>query len=121
MTPTTKKQLTTALDGVRRILSRAGIFGGREVTQAADYERRIRRLLEPEDASALVAEANAFTAINLPYIDKARVSADRVELEQKAEEARQKTITDNAHAQQAALIQERKDRELARAAAQEIL
>jgi hypothetical protein len=124
MTPAVKKQLGVSLDAVRRILGHAGIYGGREVMTARELERRITRLLEPEDASALCAEANAFAAVNLPFIDKGRVSAERVEVERAAEEARVKAIRDNHHAKQAAAVRERAEREqraIAAAAVSEIL
>jgi hypothetical protein len=113
MTQAERKHLNELLTTVRRILGHAGIFGGREVTEARDFERRITRLLEPESASKLAAAADAFTAVNLPYIDKARVCADRTAAETAAEEAERKRVRDIAHAKQAAAIQERKDRELA--------
>jgi hypothetical protein len=111
MTPAETKRLKKSLEAVRRILGHAGIYGGREVTTAYDFERRITRLLEPEDASALCAEADAFTAINLPFIDKNRARVQQAESDQKAEEAHRKAVTDAHHAKQRAAADARRERE----------
>jgi hypothetical protein len=113
MTQAERKRLTESLPAIRRVLGHAGIFGGREVTTATEFERRITRLLEPENAAALANEADAFTAVNLPFIAKARVCAERTAAEIAEAEAERKRVIDIGHEKQAAAIQERKDRELA--------
>jgi hypothetical protein len=117
MTQAERKHLTESLKAVRRVLGHAGIFGGREVTTAYDFERRIMRLLEPESAAALCAEADAFTAINLPFIDKGRQQAAEREAAQRIADEQVKHMRDAMHERQAAQARERAEREQRRSRA----
>ena len=98
--------LRDCLTGIELILSRAGIFGGNEVERARDLGRRIKRLLSPEPAEPLIAEARAFVAQLTPYIEARKQQA------RAHEEAQERASAEHAehYAAKSTIIREQRKR-----------
>ena len=103
-------QLRECLAGLETILSRAGIFGGNEVAKAGELRTRIKRLLSPEPAEPLVAEAATFVKTYLPYIEARKQQARAQEAGQEYAEAQRKKAHDAHKAKQLAAIEQERQR-----------
>ena len=107
--PTNEKELRNCLSGVERILSYAGLYGGNEITKARDLKARLTRLLSPEPAEPLVAEASEFISTFLPYIEanKRRSEGAEAAKEQASAESKARYAAHRAK-QEAVITAERK-------------
>ena len=101
--------LRDCLAGLERILSYAGLYGGNEIATARDLNARITRLLAPEPAEPLIADARAFVARFEPFIEARKQQASRQEVvQQNAEAARAKAHAAHRAKQAAVAEAERK-------------